>query len=199
MDLDELLRRSAPPTARRSAGLDRAVDQLMVATEAQARSPRRLRRFGLVAATATGIIGLGTAGAVAAGLVPGWVPWATENGRSCEMQFIAQPRGDDGEPAAVDYSAADQRRAADEARRFLAGFDYHSIDKARAIAQWQRSEDAAIAATVPGEQQPRLDGADLELNAVGRVVWLRLQAHLEAEGFTRPADAVGFAQAWRCE
>lgn len=199
MDLDELLRRSAPPNARHSPALDRTLDRLVVATEAHARAPRRLRRFGFVAAATTGVVGLGTVGAVAAGLVTGWVPWATESGRSCQMQFIAQPRGDDGEPATVEYPAADQQRAADEARRFLADFDYRSIDTSQAIAQWQRSEDAAIAATVPGEQQPRLDGADLELSAVGRVVWLRLQAHLEAEGFARPADAVGFAQAWRCE
>jgi len=163
MDLDDLLQHATPHTTPSSPDRDRAVDQLMMAAEAQVRAPKRWRRIGLVAAATAGTIGLSTAGAVAAGVLPGWVPWATDDGQSCEMLFVAQPRGLDGEPASVEYDKGEQQRAADEAQRFLSDFDYRTIDVDQAIVQWQHSEDAAIAASVPGEHAAPPEGSEQAL------------------------------------
>lgn len=199
MDLDELLADSAPAPARRTAAVEHALDVLVTETEQVVRQPRRRRRAGVIAAGVVATVGLGTAGAVAAGLVPTPISWSTGSGRACEMEFYVQARGTDGEPPKVDYTPAQQARAAADAKQFLAGFDYHSIDQAAAIAQWQRAEDAVIASEPLGDKQARLKGDDLAITAVGDVVWQRVAAHLRAGGFTRPQDAISWGQGWRCE
>lgn len=197
MDLDDLLARSAPPPTPRSAELDWALARLVADAEKCVRNPRR-RRIGLVASGAVALIGVGTAGAMASGLLSVTVPWSTGEGQSCSMKFTAAPRGADGEAPSTAYSTADQRAAAQSATTFLSSIDYSSIDTDEAIEQWQRAEDAASATEPAGEQQPRLTGDDLEISAVGRVVWQQVEAHLRAEGYATPADAVSFNQGWAC-
>lgn len=199
MDLDEMLRDSAPDIAGRNAELQSAVDGVLAHAETQARPSHARRRIALVTATAIGSIGVTTAAATAVGIIPAWVPWSTGSGNSCHMQFSAHPRGSEGEPATTTYTTQEQQRAAEDAARFLSSLDYSSIDEDRAIAEWKSAEDSAIESQSPDEQQPRLTGDDLALSAVGRVVWMKLDARLRADGFARPADAVTFGQAWKCE
>lgn len=83
---------------------------------------------------------------------------------------MAKPTSTSTEPLRPDVWAA----AVDEAKRFLATFDLDSIDQARAIKEFQLQEDAAIASLpsaeqnprIADEQQPRLTGDDLAVNAV---------------------------------
>lgn len=199
MDLDEILEQAAPATTvRRTPELEQALHLLATDAESRVRRPRRRRRIAVVAAATTGVLGLGTAGAMAVGVMPGWTPWTTGSGSSCEMRFTADPGVLEPNHVTVTYSEAEQRRAADDATRFLGSFDYHSIDEADAIARFKRAENAALASEAPGERQPRLTGDDLSLTAVGDVVWQRLAAHLRADGFAHPEDAVVFVQGWRC-
>lgn len=199
MDLDDLLDRSAPPTAVRTPALERELTALVLATESAGRPRPKALRTAWVGALATGLVGVGTAGAMAAGLVPtpSWVPWSTSSGTNCEMRFYANPAGPDGEPLNGTYSDAEKGRAVAEASIFLAGFDYDSIDEAEAIKKWQQEEAATIASvTDPAERQPPLTGDELEITAVGAEVWDHLAAHLQAEG--TPAELVVFGQGWRC-
>ena len=205
MDIDELVTRSAPPTAERTPELTEALRLLAADAEAQARPARRARRAaGLLGATAA-IVGLGAAGATAAGFVPGWVPWTTGEGSSCTMKFGAKPHDRFGDPLDYTYGkpleggSAELRRAVDEANRFLATFDLDAIDEARAIKEFQQGEDAAIAAMPPAEQQPRLTGDDLALNAVWLTVSGELDAHLASLGLPSSGEALSVWMAWECE
>ena len=98
MDLDDLLQRSTPPVAPRTATLQNEVQRMIVTAEAAVRPRRRVLKVGLVSAMAAGALSVGTAGAMATGMVstPSWIPWATDAGSSCEMQFTASPAGPDG-------------------------------------------------------------------------------------------------------
>ncbi|GGD08657.1 hypothetical protein [Nocardioides daphniae] len=71
------------------------------------------------------------------------------------------------------------------ATAFLASYDYAAIDT-----------DEAIAA-VPSTEPPRLTGDDLEISAVGRIVWSDLDAHMDAAGV--PTELVVSSQGWRCD
>jgi hypothetical protein len=200
MDLDELLHLSTPPIAPRTATLQHEVQRMVVNAEAAARPRRRILKVGLVSAMAAGAFSLGTAGAMATGIVPtpSWIPWATDAGSTCEMQFTASPAGPDGEPLSRPYTRAEKQRAVAEAHRFLAALDYSSINEADAIREWKKAEDAAIAAQPdPNERQPRLSGDDLALTAVGHQVWNRLSADLTAHDI--PTEIVVFGQGWRCK
>lgn len=198
MDLDELLGSAAPATATRSATLARELEALVVAAEAAAKPVRRRHRIGMVSAVTLGVLGVGSAGAMAAGLVstPPWVPWSTQTGSQCHMQFWVTAAGPDGEPLSRPYTAAEKQRGVSAAKDFLRTFDFTSINKAQAIRAWQRAEDAAIANEPPGERQPRLHGNDLEITAVGHEVWDKLRAHLDQEGI--PFEVVVPSQAWKC-
>lgn len=198
MDLDELLDRSAPATATRTATLQNELQRMVANAEAATRPRRNGLKAGLVSVMAAGVFSVGTAGAMAAGIVatPSWIPWATDSGSSCAMQFTASAAGPDEEHGRP-YTEAEQQRAVTEANRFLASFDYSSINEADAIRAWKEAEDAAVAGQPdPDERQPRLSGDDLAITAVRHQVWNRLAADLTAHGI--PTDTVVFAQGWRC-
>ncbi|GGD08648.1 hypothetical protein [Nocardioides daphniae] len=116
MDLDHLLADSAPATTRRTDALRAELRALVLATE-PAPAVRRLSsvRVGVAAAAASVFLGVGVVGAAASGLLPtpAWVPWATESGSACEMEFSVAPALVDGgqangEPLSRSYSAAEQ-------------------------------------------------------------------------------------------
>lgn len=135
---------------------------------------------------------------MAAGVLPtpGWVPWTTSSGSSCEMQFTARPL-DPGTASSKQYTVVERRVVVEEANRFLASFDYASVDEARAIREFQAEEDAVIDSQLdPKERQPRLVGDDLALTAVGFEVWDALEAHLTSRGMD--PDLVGYSQGWSC-
>lgn len=171
--------------------------------ESRARAARRPRRAVLLGAATTAILGLGAAGATAAGFIPGWVPWTTGEGSKCTIQFVAKPTSISGEPVQAAVRAA----AVDEANRFLATFDLESIDEARAIQKFQEQEDAVIASLpsaeqnprIAGEQQERLTGDDLAVNAVLSDVADALDADLASKGLPTGGRAVSAGVAWQCE
>jgi hypothetical protein len=179
--LDERLRDATPPVSVRTPEMRRELDALVVAATPLRRRRRRMTRASLVAATAVGALGVGTA-AAATGLIPGWSV-LTGSGQTCQVEVIATaPPAGDGEPDA-ELDATEQRDAVAAARIFLEGFDYHSIDRNAAIARWQAAEDTVIAAQPnPSERQPALTGDDLEVTALTYVVATRLEDHLAARG-----------------
>ncbi|ADB35607.1 hypothetical protein Kfla_6615 [Kribbella flavida DSM 17836] len=203
MDLDHLLDSSAPPIARRTADLERELHRLVLDAESAARPRRRSLRIGLAGALATVVIGAGTAGGMAVGLVPAphWVPWTTPAGSQCSIEFTVSPVVDlppgDGDARSRGHSAAEKQAAVAEANRFLKSFDYSSIDQAAAIREFQKAEDAAIAGQPdPAERQPRTTGDDLVLSAVGVEIWERLAADLTAKKLE--PYALNYSTAYRC-
>jgi hypothetical protein len=200
MDLDELLDRSAAPVAPRTQELRHEVQAMLVEAERAARPRRRRLRAVVVAGAVAGVVVMGTTGAMAAGLIPGpaWMgPWTTGSGSACHMEFWVSEAGPDGEPLSRNYPEAEKQHALAVARDFLANLDPANIDKDAAIDQWRQKESAAIAAGPAGEKQPRLEGDDLEITAVGQVVWQRLDAYLAAQHI--PSELVFPSQAWRCD
>jgi hypothetical protein len=179
--LDERLREAAPPVAVRTPEMRRQLDALVVAATTVQRRRRRLTRASLVAATAVGALGVGTA-AAAAGLIPGWSV-LTGSGQTCQVEVIATaPHAGDGEPDAT-FDATEQAEAVATARIFLDGFDYDSIDRDAAISRWQAAEETVIAAKPdPTERQPALTGDDLEVTSLTYEVTTRLRNHLAARG-----------------
>lgn len=81
MDLDDLLGRSAPLTSPRTPDLERALDDLVLATESAAQPRRRRLRTVLVGGVTVGVVGVGVGGAMAAGLVS--IPGTTHS-ENCE-------------------------------------------------------------------------------------------------------------------
>lgn len=197
MDIDDLLARSAPPSAERTPALKEALRLLAADAESQARPPRRTRRTLLVGTTSALVV-LGATGATAAGFMPGWVPWTTGEGSSCTMQFAAKPYWTDGDSLETEHST-ENAAAVDEANRFLATFDLDSIDEAQAIKDFQREEDAVIASMPQSEQAPLMTGDDLALNAVWLKVSRALDADLAALGLPTIDEAVGVSMTWECE
>jgi hypothetical protein len=197
MELDELLAAAAPPTTRRTAELDFEIRRLVGEVESTFRPQRRTLRAGLIGVAAAATLGLGTATAMAAGVVPtpAWVPWTTASGSDCQMQFTARPLTDT--TSVKRYTAAERRLVVDEANRFLASFNYASVVEQRAVAEFQAEENEAINGQPdPSERQPRLAGDDLTLTAVGFEVWDALENHLRSLGMD-PA-LVGYGQGWKC-
>lgn len=182
--LDTLLERSAAPTTERDADLRHA----LTAMAAEATAPRHRRRAGLVALGVAGVLGLGTA-ASAAGLLPGWQLLPTRGGQTCEVAVVASSR----EAPPARFSDAEQERTLAEAQRYLATLDYDAVDRDEAIAAWQRDEDVAIASQPdPAEQQPRLEGDDLEVAAVQAAVTRDLDEHLAERGLDLEAVEVSW-------
>jgi hypothetical protein len=198
MDLDELLAAAAPPTARRTVDLELELRRLVREVEPTARPQRRRVRAALVGLATAATVALGTATAMAAGVVPtpGWLPWTTGTGSTCEMQFTARPLFGGATPGRR-YTHAERREAVDEANRFLASFDYASVDEQSAIEEFQAEEDVAINGQPdPNERQPRLTGDDLAITAVGFEVWDALEDHLRSRGLD--PTLVGYGQGWKC-
>jgi len=201
MDLNDLLNRSAPPVAPRSPELTKQLDDLVVGAEATARSAGRRYRATLVSALTVGVLGAGTVGAMATGVVstPGWVPWTTEAGATCELEFHAVP---DLGPGAVSptrtYTADEERQAVAEANRFLDEFDYGSIDVDEAIEKWGEAEGGTSVSGDPDaiRRNDAMKQDTLELGSVGREVEARLAKHLDEKGL--PSGAVAVEQGWRC-
>jgi len=203
MDLDELLTRSAPPVTTRTPHLDGELRDLAAAAEQAARPRRRRLRVGVVGAVVVGVLGVGAASATGLVPAPGWVPWTSSSGKSCQMQLDVVPALDEhgnvinGEPLPGHFTQAEQQEALDEARSFLASYDYASIDRPAAIRAWKAAEAKVRASEPPGERQPILRGADIEEMAISRVVWRDLKAHLTAHGINWRLVVSG--ESWRCE
>lgn len=201
MDLNDLLDRSAPRVAPRSPALTRELDDLVVGAEATARSTGRRRRAGLVGALTAGVLGLGTAGAMATGVVstPGWIPWTTGSGATCQMEFDAVPELGPGiESPSRTYTAAEERQAVAEANRFLDELDYRTIDADEAIEKWRHLERVVRDDTDPelAERHGAVEESSLEIASIGHEVSDRVTKHLEAEGLA--SEAVAVEQGWRC-
>lgn len=179
--LDQRLREATPPVTVRTAEMSRELHALVVGATPAQRRPRRLTRASLVAVTAVGALGVGTA-AAAAGLIPGWSV-LTGSGQTCQVEVIAgTPLAGDGE-AGTEFDATERTEAVTAARRFLQGFDYDSINREAAITRWQAAEDATNAAQPdPAERQPALAGDDLEVTALTYEVTTRLKNHLASRG-----------------
>ena len=182
--LDQRLREATPPVSARTPEIRRELDALVVAVTPVQRRRRRMTRASLVAATAVGALGVGTA-AAAAGLIPGWSV-LTGSGQTCQVDVIAAAaQAGDSEPDAT-FGATERAEAVVAARIFLEGFDYDSIDRDAAISRWQAVEDAAIAAQPDSaERRPALTGDDLEVTALTYDVTTRLGNHLAARSRPR--------------
>lgn len=179
--LDDRLREAAPPVAVRTPEMRRELDALVVAATPVQRRRGTMTRASLVAATAVGALGVGTA-AAAAGLIPGWSV-LTGSGQTCQVEIIAAaPHSGYGQPDPK-FDATERAEAVSTASVFLEGFDYDSIDRDAAISRWQAAEATAIAAQPdPAERQPALTGDDLEVKALTYEVTTRLGNHLAARG-----------------
>jgi hypothetical protein len=192
MDLDDLLTRAAPPTTPFSADLDAELRALTRAARPQAR-----RRRSAVLAGGVGAVLLGTGLAAATGAVPlpgGWL--TTSEGSRCHLEFFpVVPRT--VSPSDNPFTPEQQQAVADAANAWLASFDLDSVDKEEALAQWQAVEAVARAAQPPEERQPKLDGENLETQAIYYAVGQRMSAYLEAQGLD--PDAVDTGMGWRCE
>ena len=184
MDLDEMLARANPATMERGRALLDDVDALVLEARAKRRQKRRTARWTITGVAAVAIFGTGTA-AVAAGLLP--FSWTSQQGGRCEiLSGTVEIAGiTTGTEAAFKSTTPAQRQATlQEGLRYLAGYDYKAIDIAAAVAVWKRGEAAAIAGQPdPSERQPRLEGDELENQAIVYRVESDLQAHLKAMGF----------------
>jgi len=184
MTLDELLDNSRPQIAQRTPEL--LADLRLLASEPSAKQsePKVRRRATVAAFVALSVVGLGTA-AVASGHLP--FGWTTTTGRHC---FITSASAALTDPtttwsaAASQHSTAAQREATvREANRYLRGYDFAAIDVPSAEATWKRAEAAAIAAQpVASERQPRLEGDELEVEAMRYRVQSDLKRHIEKLG-----------------
>lgn len=196
MNLDELLDRSAPPVAARTATLHEDLRDLVRTT--QPTSARGRRRIATVTLIAAGLVGAGAAGA-AAGILP-WPTWTTTSstGSTCQMDFRVHPHHlYGGEEQTRTISRAEENRVAAEARRLLDRIDYNAIDLDAAIRAWRKAEAQAIAGEAPDERQPVMTGDDLTQSAMYYVVTRRVTAELRAEGLD--PQAVTFGAGSRCE
>lgn len=183
MDLDELLRTAAPPLTPRTAALGEELHRLVVATEPNSvRTRRRAQTVFLAGGVAVGVLGLGAA-ASATGLLPGWTMFPTPSGQVCEVGVEAHPNpAGDGQPTGKTLTATEQKEALEAARAYLASFDYDSINRRAAIAEWRAAEADIRSRQKASERQPRLEGDDLQVTAVSKEVVERLRSHLATQG-----------------
>lgn len=190
MDLDELLDAAAPPVTTPTPELRAELNTLIVASEAAQRR-RRPAHIALVGGVVAGVLGLGTV-ASAAGILPAWTLLTTSSGQTCEVAVHADLlEPGDGEPIGGTFSRPEQESTLTAARAFLEDFDYGSIDRDEAIAQWQAVERKARAQQLdPAERQPRLVGDDLEVHAVTHGVVERLRSDLASRGLDIRAIAI---------
>ena len=193
--LDEELAASTPPVPVLTSELDRELGLVIAEAErlagpTRARSRRRLSIGGLIAA---GILGLGTAAAGAAGILP-WFDTApssavvtTSNGAECKVTFGVKAIADPDKPVNEVTRAAALAIAED----FLADLDVSSID-VRAAARGLPAR-----ATADTESGPAESVEAYETRAVMSVVQTRVDAELEQQGL--PTSAVSVAMATSCE
>ena len=190
MTLDELLDNSRPQIAQRTPELLDDLCLLARETSAKSSQPRGRRRATIASLVAIAVFGLGTA-AVASGHLP--FGWTTTTGGHCLITSASVIMADPtttGSEAAFQHSTTAQREAAvKEANRYLTGYEFAGIDVPSAVATWKRSEAAAIAAQpVASERQPRLEGDELEVEAMRYRVQSDLKTHIEKLGL--PFDAL---------
>lgn len=183
MDLDEMLATARPSTIAPDQALRSDLDALALEARAKRRQTRRSARLAIAGVAAVAIFGTGTA-AVASGLVP--FTWTSQQGGRCSItSATVEIEGETvWDKAAWKATTAAQRQATlQEGRRYLAGYDYRAIDIPAAIATWQRAEAAGLASQPdPNERAPRLQGDELENQALVYRVELDLEAHLRALG-----------------
>ena len=194
MDIDDLLARSAPPIAPRTAELRDDLRALVRECEPPRRARRRVSRTVVGSGVAAGVLGLGMVGAAAVINDGGLWFTTTSAGDACEMEFSVEPVGPqnaaNGDPAMIMAgrtswpSAAEQKTTATEARKFLARFDYGAVDRAAAVRRFDIEQRRIVATAPHGEAQPLLTGNDLETAAVGSVVSDALSTHLKARGLS---------------
>ncbi len=192
--LDEELAGSAPPAPIHGPALDRELGLVIAEAELSVTSqrPRRRTRLAISGLIAAGAIGLGTAVAGAAGILP-WFDTApasvvrTSNGAVCEVSFGVKEVDDPGE--SVD--AVTRAAALAKAKEFLADLDVSSIDM-RSVARGLRPR-----ATTRSESGPAESVEDYETYALLSVVSTRLQGELEQRDL--PTTAVGVSMAASCD
>lgn len=199
MDLDQMLAEATPPAAR-TRETDLALRSMVDEARAASR-PRRRHRWLIAAAVVPIAIG-GTA--AAARVVPAsWIPWTTPDGSACQMEFMVDAAGPDGEPNMMPrpIDREHQAKLLADARAYLGGLDVTSIDQEAAIDAWEAEQRKIEAQGLEGDH---IAGDELAITAVGREVWRRLDAHLADLGYdmrvTKGSDLfllVG-SQAWRC-
>jgi hypothetical protein len=183
MDLDDLLATANPPTIERGRALLDDLDGLVLEARAARRQKRRTAHWTIAGVTAVAIFGTGTA-AVASGLLPfGWT--SKQGGRCLITSATVEIAGIANYNAAAFASTTVKQRqdTLQEARRYLAGYDYKAIDVNAAITTWQRAAASVIAGqSDPSERQPRLEGDALENEALIYRVESDLNAHLKQLG-----------------
>jgi len=181
MNLDELIRDSAPPLADRSKDLLQDLDALV----SQQRPAKVRTRRGLRWAAA-GLVVAGVAGVAGAAAADGKLPfrWTSEQGGPCRITSatveLAEMQTDS--EAAITATTLTQRKATlTEARRFLSTYDYPAVDRAAAISAWQKVEAQVIESqSDPAERQPYLQGDELEVQALIYKVNQDMNAHLRS-------------------
>ncbi len=193
--LDEQLAAAAPHVSRRSPELDRELALVIAEAERLARPDgvRRRTRLAISGLAAIGALGIGTAAAGAAGILP-WYDTApargvvtTSNGSTCELTFgvkgievLARPV--DGTIRASAVAAAE---------RFLEGFEVSGIDVDDA------TRGLPPRATTNSETGPAETVEEYETFAVMGVVEKRVTAELEQKGL--PPEAVSVSMATSCD
>jgi len=183
MNLDELIRDSAPPLAERSNDLLQDLGALV----SQQRPAKGRTRRGLRWAAA-GLVVAGVAGVAGAAAADGKLPirWTSEQGGPCRITSATVElagKQTDSEAAIAATTLAQRKATLTEARRFLSTYDYASVDRAAAIKAWQKVEAEVIEGQPdPAERQPYLEGDDLEVQALIYKVNQDMNAHLRAVG-----------------
>lgn len=192
MDLDSLIDTAAPPVAPRTQALTHEALVLVDESRPRGRSPRRRLRIAVVCGVSVAAIGA-TAATTAAVAPSAWTSWLTGGHKTCQLELSISPAGPDvgdGEPnkwpAHIDY--ARRQRMIEDAKTFVADFDYAGIDHQQAIRAYRAQEAKTIAnekATEPaGGVQPAITGTN-EVTASAISAWVldRLEKHLDAEGY----------------
>lgn len=183
MDLDETLASARPSTTTPDQALLSDLNALALEARANRRKPRRSARLAIAGVAAVAIVGTGTA-AVASGLLP--FSWTSQQGGRCSITSATVEISGDTVWNKAEWKAttpAQRQAILKEGRRYLATYDFKAIDIPAAIATWQRAETAGLASQPdPTERAPRLQGDELENQALVYRVELDLQAHLKAMG-----------------
>jgi len=183
MELDELIRESAPPVAERSTALLEDLDALVSQQRPSKRRPRRGIRWA-----AAGLVVAGVAGVAGAAAADGKLPfrWTSERGGPCRITSATVELAEkqtDSEAAIAATTLAERRATLAQARKFLSTYDYASVDRPAAIKAWQKAEAEVIEGQPdPAERQPYLEGDDLEVQALIYKVNQDMNAHLRKLG-----------------
>ncbi len=183
MNLDEMIRESAPPVAERSTALLEDLDALV----SQQRPTKSRSRLALRWAAA-GLVVVGVAGVAGTAAASGKLPfgWTSEQGGPCRITSATvelAAKQTDSEAAIAATTLAERNATLAEARNFLSTYDYAAVDRAAAIKAWQKVEAEVIEGQPdPAERQPYLEGDDLEVQALIYKVNQDMNAHLRALG-----------------